>query len=292
MTVNEPQVSAFVGHFDGRHAPGLRDLGKAVQASHTLMRAHAQGVSVLRELCSPGTKVGVALDLHTIYPFSDGVSDMEAARRVDGKANRWFLDPVMKGKYPEDMLELYTRYGVAPSISPEHMASIASQKVDFLGVNFYFPERVYESDAGGALKYRTGQLKDCKRTEMGWEINPQSFYELLVRIRDDYGNPPIFITENGAACADQRVERGQVQDDDRIEYLGSHLRELERAIEHGVKVQGYFLWSLMDNFEWGYGYSKRFGIIHVDYATQARTWKKSAGWYRGVIASHGGTLED
>jgi beta-glucosidase len=290
MTVNEPQVSAFVGHHIGRHAPGIRDFGKAVQASHTLMRAHALGVGVLRDLCPPDVKVGVAIDLHTMYPLTDGISDVEAAVRADGRENRWFLDPVLKGKYPADMLELYTRNGVAPVIHAEDLVSFAAHPVDFLGVNFYFPERVYESDAGGVARYEVGQLKGSPRTAMDWEINPDSFFELLVRIKNDYSNPAIVITENGAAFPDDRMEKGQVQDDDRIDYLASHLRALERAIEHGVKVQAYYLWSLMDNFEWGYGYSKRFGITHVDYATQARTWKKSAGWYQSVIASNGTTL--
>ena len=291
MTLNEPQCSSFVAHADGRHAPGTRDFGKAVEVSHMLMRAHALGVGALRQLCTPDVKVGIALDLHTIYPFTDGQSDLEAARRADGRANRWFLDPVMKGTYPADMLELYASHGVGPSIQPEHMRSLASQHVDFLGVNFYFPERVYETDEGGVVRYKAGQLKHCQRTEMGWEVNPESFFELLVRLKEEYDNPAIVITENGAAFPDTRVERGQVQDDDRIEYLDSHLRAVQRAIRNGVDVQGYFLWSLMDNFEWGFGYGKRFGITHVDYGTLARTWKKSAQWYRDVIASGGAALQ-
>ena len=292
LTLNEPQCSSFVSYADGRHAPGVRDYGKAVQVSHTLMRAHALGVGALRQLCPPDVRVGAAIDLHTMYPRTDSQSDLEAAHRADGKANRWFLDPVMKGTYPADILELYTRAGVAPDIQPDHMKSLAAQHVDFLGVNFYFPERVSESDAGGIPRYTSGPREGSPVTDMGWEINAESFLELLVRLKKDYNNPAIFITENGAAFSDSRVKDGEVQDDDRIEYLGSHLGALRRAIQQGVNVQGYFLWSLMDNFEWGYGFGKRFGIIHVDYGTQVRTWKKSAGWYRDVIASHGVSLQD
>jgi beta-glucosidase len=166
----------------------------------------------------------------------------------------------------------------------------SSNPVDFVGVNYYFPQRVYASDAGGVLGFEYGQLKDSPRTEMGWEVYPEGLCDLLIRLKNDYGDPALVISENGAAFPDRVVEKGQVQDHDRIEYLASHLRESRRAIEHGVKLQGYYLWSLMDNFEWGYGYSKRFGITHVDYHTQARTWKKSATWYQSVIASNGTVL--
>jgi beta-glucosidase len=290
MTLNEPQCSAFVGHADGRHAPGLKDFGAAVQASHVLLRAHALAVAEFRELCPAGSRIGIALDLHTMYPYTDGISDVEAAHRADGKANRWFLDPVLKGTYPSDILEAYRRHGVAPRIEDKDLETLASNPVDFVGVNYYFPERVCANDRGGVLGIEFGVPKDSPKTDMGWEVYPEGLYDLLMRLKNDYGNPALFITENGAAYADRVVSKGQVQDDDRIDYLASHLREARRAIEHGVKLQGYFLWSLMDNFEWGFGFSKRFGITHVDYRTQARTWKKSGSWYQLVIATNGGSL--
>ena len=290
MTLNEPWVSAFAGHYQGVHAPGSRDFATAVQAAHELLRAHAAGMAAMRELCPPDTRIGIALDLHTVYPWSDGVSDREAARRADGQKNRWFLDPVLKGTYPADMMELYRRRGAAPRVDPGDMQKIAEAKVDFLGVNYYFPQRVFESDAGGIPGFETRNADGLPLTEMGWEVNPESLFEMLLRLKEEYSDPVIFITENGAAYPDQKVERGQVQDDDRIEYLHGHLGEARRAIQHGVKLQGYYLWSLLDNFEWGWGYSRRFGITHVDFRTQVRTWKKSAGWYQSVIATNGSNL--
>ncbi|MCX7030868.1 MAG: GH1 family beta-glucosidase [Spirochaetes bacterium] len=290
MTLNEPWVSAFAGHWQGVHAPGLKDFGTAVQAAHVLLHAHALAVSAFRELGARDARIGIALDLHQVYPWSDGVSDQEAARRCDGHVNRWFLDPVFKGTYPKDMLDLYARHHAAPHEHTGDAEALAAHPMDFLGVNYYFPQRVYASDAGGLLGYESGRLEDRQRTEMDWEVHPDGLYDLLLRLKGDYGDPAIFITENGAAFKDQRVEKGQVQDDDRIGYLDGHIRAARRAIERGVKLQGYFLWSLLDNFEWSFGYRQRFGITHVDFATQARTWKKSAGWYQRVIATNGGAL--
>jgi beta-glucosidase len=170
------------------------------------------------------------------------------------------------------------------------LEALAAHPVDFLGVNYYFPNRVYASDAGGILGYENGRIADRQRTEMDWEVYPDGLEDLLLRLKADYGDPALFITENGAAFKDRRVEKGQVQDDDRIAYLDGHLRAARRAIERGVRLQGYFLWSLLDNFEWSFGYSRCFGITHVDFATQERAWKKSAGWYQRVIATNGGVL--
>ena len=290
MTLNEPQCAAFVGHFDGRHAPGLKDFKTAVQVSHELMRAHSLAVSEFRELCRTDCSIGIALDMHTMYPYTDGMSDVEAATKADGQVNRWFLDPVLTGKYPADVMEIYAKHGVAPRIEHDDLSVLSSNPVDFVGVNYYFPQRVYASDAGGVLGFEYGQLKDVPKTEMGWEVYPEGLCDLLIRLKNDYADPKLVITENGAAYPDAIVENGQVQDHDRIEYLASHLREARRAIEHGVKLQGYYLWSLMDNFEWGFGYGKRFGITHVDFRTQARTWKKSGSWYQSVIATNGANL--
>jgi len=290
MTLNEPWVASFVGHFHGRHAPGIRDFATAVQAGHVLLRAHALAVGSFRELAARDARVGFALDLHPAYPWSDGQSDAEAARRCDGHCNRWFLDPVCKGAYPKDMLDLYAAHHAAPRVHDGDMDALAAHPVDFLGVNYYFPHRVYASDAGGLLGYEHGRLRDCRRTQMDWEVHPDGLYDLLLRLKADYGDPAVFITENGAAFEDLRVEKGQVQDDDRIEYLDGHLRAARRAIERGVRLRGYFLWSLLDNFEWSFGYRRRFGITHVDFATQARTWKKSASWYRRVISTNGASL--
>ena len=179
MTLNEPWVSAFVGHFQGRHAPGIKDFATAVQAGHVLLHAHALAVGAFRELGVRDARVGIALDLHPVYPWSDGLSDEEAARRCDGHCNRWFLDPVFKGTYPKDMLELYARHHAAPRVHEGDAEALARHPVDFLGVNYYFPHRVYASDAGGLLGYEFGRLKDRPHTEMGWEVYPDGLFELL-----------------------------------------------------------------------------------------------------------------
>jgi beta-glucosidase len=291
ITLNEPQVSAFVGYAHGRHAPGLADYHLAVQASHELMMAHAFAVEVYRELCPGKGAIGITLNLHSVYPLTDSMEDEAATRLADGVANRWYLDPVFKGGYPQDVLDLYTSKGVVQAFHEDDLAQLGKNKPDFIGVNFYFPQRVRRIDPHHPiLGFETVIPPDCPKTEMGWEVYPEGLHDLLVRLDRDYGSPVLSITENGAAYADKKVERGQVQDDDRISYIASHLRECLRAVNGGVKLASYYVWSLMDNFEWAYGYAMRFGLTHVDYRTQARTWKKSAGWYRDLIASNGASL--
>ena len=290
VTLNEPWVAAFAGHAQGMHAPGIRDFGKAVQASHILLLAHALAMEAYPQTSPSRERIGITLDLHTVYPYSDGVSDGEAARIADGYHNRWFLDPVFRGQYPEDMMGLFTRKGKAPDVHEKDMELLRGHPPDFLGVNYYFPLRAYATDSHPVLGFDSKAPRGCEKTGMGWEVYPSGLSDLLIRLSKDYGDPAIMITENGAAYKDEVVAGGQVQDHDRIEYLRSHLVESLRAIEAGVKLQGYLLWSLLDNFEWAYGFSKRFGITHVDFATQARTWKKSANWYQSVIASNGAAM--
>ena len=290
MTLNEPQCAAFLGYGEGVHAPGKRDQGAAIQSSHVLLHAHALAVQAYRQVSPSHGRIGIAIDVHPMYPYSDGVSDQEAAHVADGRTNRWFLDPVMKGTYPEDILGLYTRHRVAPRVEPGDLDLLKANPVDFLGLNYYFPQRPYASDAGGFLGFQCAEGKGWPVTEMGWEVYPEGLFDILAQVRRDYDDPVLMISENGAAYEDTRVVDGLVQDDDRIEYLASHLSEARKAIQNGVKLEGYFLWSLMDNFEWSFGFSRRFGITHVDFHTQARTWKKSAGWYRDVIATNGAGL--
>jgi beta-glucosidase len=290
MTINEPQVVAFLGYERGIHAPGIRDYGTAVQASHELLVAHSLAMQAYRQLSPVHGRIGIALDLHPVWPVGDGPADEEAARIGDGFSNRWYLDALYKGAYPADMLELYKKRGVSPRIEDDDMAQLGKQKPDFLGVNYYFPTRVRASDSHEVLGYEGVTPADCRKTEMGWEIHPGALHELLVRLKGEYADPRLYISENGAAFADRSEEKGQVRDDDRIDYIGSHLREARRAIEDGVALDGYFVWSFMDNFEWAQGYDKRFGITHVDYRTQARTWKKSGSWYQSVIATNGAAL--
>jgi beta-glucosidase len=188
------------------------------------------------------------------------------------------------------MMSLYTKNKVAPHTEPADFELFRTNPVDFIGLNYYFPERVYASDEGGFLGFQHGLKRECTRTEMGWEVHPEGMYDILAQVKKEYDDPVMIITENGAAFPDHRVAAGQVQDDDRIDYISTHLSEARRAIQDGVRLEGYFLWTLMDNFEWVHGFSKRFGITHVDFHTQARTWKKSANWYQQVIASNGAKL--
>ena len=263
----------------------------AVQASHVLMVAHALAVEAYRESSPAAHRIGITLDLHPVYPWTDGASDIEAARVADGRSNRWFLDPVCHGLLPADILVLYEAARVAPRIESKDLSLLASHPCDFLGVNYYFPFRALASDADPILHFECAVHRESEKTEMGWEVCPEGLYDLLLRLKEDYGNPPLMITENGAAFPDREIVKGQVQDDDRIEYIRTHLENARRAISRGVKLEGYFLWTLLDNFEWSFGFSRKFGITSVDRATLGRTWKKSASWFQRVIATNGGSLD-
>ncbi len=292
ITLNEPWVTAFCGHSTGEHAPGVRDFTAAVQAAHVQLLAHALAVEAYPQESPVRGRIGITLNLSPVYPITDSGEDEEAAHVADGYLNRWFLDPVFRAAYPADMLALYQRHGRAPKTQEHDFALLRAHPVDFLGVNYYSPKRVRRSDAQPVLGFEDVVPPDCPKTEMGWEIHPRSLFHLVTRIARDYGNPAMMITENGAAFRDEVRVNGQVRDDDRIAYLADHLREARAAIEAGAKLEGYFLWSLLDNFEWSFGYSRRFGITAVDFPTQVRTWKKSAGWYQQVVATGGAAIDE
>jgi beta-glucosidase len=292
ITLNEPWVSAFAGYAMGVHAPGATDFGQAVEAAHVLLLAHARALQAYRQVSPVKGRIGITLDLHPVYPHTDSAEDGAAALVADGYHNRWFLDPVFHGSYPEDMLRLYRSKGKAPHLQPADLELLRSEKPDFLGVNYYFPLRVFRTDVHHPiLGFEAILPPDCQKTEMGWEVHPKGLYELLTRLARAYDNPLLFITENGAAFPDDREAGGQIQDDDRVAYLQSHLRECLHALRDGVRLGGYFVWSLIDNFEWAFGYSRKFGISRVDYRTLSRTWKKSASWYQKLIATGGASLE-
>jgi beta-glucosidase len=282
ITHNEPWVVAFLGHAEGRKAPGLRDWPTALRVSHHLLVSHGLAVQALRAGTPEGTPVGITLNLHPQRPVR--ADDQAAARIADGYANRWFLDPVLRGSYPEDLVEVFARsFGPPDSVLPGDLA-LTSQPIDFLGVNYYFPNRVAADPAVAPLGVRhtdpVGPL-----TTMGWEQDPSGLHEILTRVARDYGSPPIYITENGAAFDDGNVVEGYVDDPARVEYLESHLAALAHAIADGVDVRRYFAWSFLDNFEWEHGYDQRFGLVHVDYDTQRRVPKRSGLWYRDHIAA-------
>ena len=283
ITHNEPWVVAFLGHAEGVKAPGIRDWVTALRASHHLLVSHGMAVGALRAGGGPGTRVGITLNLAPVWPASSSEDDRAAALRMDGYLNRWFLDPVFRGRYPEDMVELFERrYGPLDAAQSGDRA-LMSAPIDFLGVNYYMPKRVRASLGNGPLGFE--QVNGgSPLTAMGWEVEPDGLVELLLRLRRDYGEVPIYITENGAAFDDGEVVNGTVDDPERVAYLRDHLAALERAVAEGVDVQRYFAWSLLDNFEWEHGYDKRFGIVRVDYETQRRIPKRSGLWYRDYIA--------
>jgi beta-glucosidase len=284
ITHNEPWVTSFLGYGLGVKAPGLRDWPAALRAAHHALLAHGTVVRDFRDAGRAG-RIGLTLDLTVANPASASAADATAAYRLDGHHNRWFLDAVFRGSYPEDMLELYER-GLGPfeALRDGDLETI-SQPVDFLGVNFYRPNLVA---AGGTNVLDAHEAEqDAAQTNMGWPIVPGALTELLLRVKHDYGDIPLLITENGAAF-DDRLDDGAVDDVRRVDYLRTHIAAVERAVAQGVDVRGYYVWSLLDNFEWEWGYSKRFGIVYVDYPTQQRIPKRSALWYRDLIASKNG----
>jgi beta-glucosidase len=277
ITQCEPWVVAWLGYGIGEHAPGRADEADALAAAHHVLLAHGRAAEALRA-ASSHAKVGITIDLVAFHPLTDSPDDVAAVARSDGFRNRWILDPVLRGAYPKDMLELYEP--ILPPIENGDLQTIAAP-LDFLGVNYYTRSVVRADPSGGDPV--TVSSDDAERTGMGWEVYPDGLLELLVRLDDEYELPPLYVTENGAAFPDSR-SNGTVSDPQRISYVDRHLQAIARAIEHGVPVHGYFLWSLLDNFEWTHGYSQRFGIVYVDYATLERVPKESYYWYRDVIA--------
>ncbi|WP_434577399.1 GH1 family beta-glucosidase [Thermoanaerobacterium thermosaccharolyticum] len=283
ITLNEPWCSSFLSYFIGEHAPGHKDLGEAVLVSHNLLLAHGKAVEIFRDINSSDSKIGITLNLNEVFPATDSPEDKAAARIADGFQNRWFLDPIFKGEYPKDMLELFGKYAKTDFITDGDLKRI-SQKLDFLGVNYYTRAVVKKGNDGILNAEQTDVYNE--KTEMGWEVYPESLYNILMRLKNEYTfDLPLYITENGAAYKDVVSEDGRVHDEKRIEFLKKHFKQAKRFIDDGGKLRGYFVWSLMDNFEWAHGYSKRFGIVYVDYETEKRILKDSALWYKNLIST-------
>ena len=280
-THNEPFCAALVGNYMGVHAPGKKDLKSALVVSHHLLLSHGLVVRAFRKFQFENSSIGITLNLTPATAASKDEKDIIAAKMSDGFVNRWFLDPVLKGRYPKDMIEFYEKMvGVLDFIEEGDLA-IISTDMDFLGINYYTRNIVKYSE-GDQLKFQ-GIDGGSEKTEMGWEICPSSLYQLLVRIKDEYTKLPLYITENGAAFDDSVTKDNKIHDIDRINYIKAHLQVLQEFIEVGGNLKGYYLWSFMDNFEWAYGYSKRFGMVYINYDTQERILKDSALWYKNVI---------
>ncbi|MFI1094455.1 GH1 family beta-glucosidase [Streptomyces sp. NPDC020917] len=280
-TLNEPLCSAWIGHLEGTMAPGWTDLSAAVRASFHLHLGHGLAVQALRAAHSD-LRIGIVNNLSPIVAASDRDEDVAAARRADGHTNRWWLDPIHGRGYPQDMVELY---GVELPVKDGDMELIAAP-LDWLGLNYYFPQTVVDDPTGPAPHAKMTYVPGLRRTAMDWEVNAGGLEQLLVRLSEEYGARKIFVTENGSAYLDTVGEDGQVDDPERVEYLEEHLAACARAVGRGVPLAGYYAWSLLDNFEWAYGYDKRFGLVHVDYATQVRTVKGSGRRYADIIAAH------
>ncbi|WP_329108610.1 GH1 family beta-glucosidase [Micromonospora sp. NBC_01699] len=296
-TLNEPWCSAFLGYGSGAHAPGLSDPEAAVQAGHHLMLGHGLAVRAIKE-ARPDHDLGITLNLYAVSPERDTAADADAARRIDGLANRFFLDPVLLGEYPPDVVEDLAEVTDFKHVRDGDM-EIISTPLSVLGINYYSrhvvaapvegvePEPYWRAPSNwpGSEHVRF-VTRGVPVTDMNWEIDAPGLVEVLERVYREYPELPLYVTENGAAFVDEVVD-GEVDDIDRVAYFDAHLRACHTAITSGVPLRGYFAWSLMDNFEWAWGYTKRFGMIHVDYDSQLRTPKSSARWYADVIRRNG-----
>ncbi|MFG2833772.1 GH1 family beta-glucosidase [Streptomyces zaomyceticus] len=295
-TLNEPWCSAFLGYGNGVHAPGRTSALASLRAAHHLNLAHGLGARTLRGALPGSAEVSLTLNLHAVRAFSEAPEDVDAARRIDAVGNRIFLDPVFHGRLPEDLVRDTASITDWSFVADGDLATAAAP-IDSLGINYYAPSvaaaGTSESPSpwAGAERHVRFEPLPGPRTAMDWPVDADGLHELLVRLRDELPNTPLVITENGAAYDDYADPSGNVKDPERVAYLHAHLAAVHRALADGADVRGYFLWSLLDNFEWAYGYGKRFGIVHVDFATQRRTLKDSARWYAEVIA-RGGLLEE
>jgi len=296
ITLNEPQVVANHGYREGNHAPGLRDPGAAAAANHHLLLGHGLAVSAMRAQLPADTPVGITLDLHPVKLVGDTRYDaLERARLVaDADLNGLYLEPLLSGQYPA-----HARAALTPPdylIASGDMATI-SQPIDFLGINYYAclylragdpadlrkNELLSKTGVPGVVEYRPDSLE---RTAMGWLVDADGLYDLLMRLSKDAPGLPLYVTENGRAVEDYVTPEGTVHDPERVRYLHQHLSAAAKAINDGASLAGYYVWSLLDNFEWGWGYQKRFGIVFVDFGTQRRIPKSSAGFYSGVIRAN------
>ena len=296
ITLNEPWVSSFIGYTTGHHAPGKQDLGDGVIAAHHLLLGHGLAVESLRSTTN-SCDLGITVNLSVAVPASTSELDVKVASRHDDQLDRWFLDPILKGSYPESLLEEYVGIVGDDFIHADDMATISAD-IDFLGVNYYTRNILAARDEAHEPWTRKTTLSEfgdfndvtpheTPRTTKDWPIDPDGLHDLLVWITESYGKIPLYVTENGAAFIDYVDQSGAVHDSQRVDYLRDHFAAAHRALASGVDLRGYFVWSLFDNFEWADGYSQRFGLVFIDYHTQERILKDSARWYKSVISANG-----
>jgi beta-glucosidase len=290
VTHNEPFNVTFFGHVLGRHAPGHRRVWRLLTVSHHLLLSHGLAVRAFRDIAPqtasdlPPAQIGIALAVWPNYPLTRHPADVAASHRFDTLSNRLFLELLFKAHYPPDVMRFFRRRLIRPPVQPGDLDLIASP-IDFFGINTYsriVNRAVWYDPLLGVRPV----ILDGPKTAMGWEIYPPCIYDAAMLVRE-YTQLPLYVTENGAAFHDEPSADGAIDDAPRVAYLHAHLAEAHRLVRDGVDLRGYYVWSLLDNFEWEWGYSKRFGLIHVDFATQQRTWKRSAVWYQAVIARNG-----
>lgn len=280
MTINEPWVVATLGYVTGEHAPGHESEEEGLTVAHHTLLAHGLATQALRA-AAPGAEVGIVLNMDDFVPRSTHLADQRAAYAASGSMNRWYADPVFTGLYPQDT-EIAKHWDEHPVFDGD--LAIISTPIDFLGLNYY-TRKVIEDEGFDDVERPAPLIDaDLPRTSMGWEVYPNGLRDVLMWIHETYDRPAIYITENGAAFADE-VSEQRVHDPERTAFLRDHIDAVAEAIQSGVDVRGYFAWSLLDNFEWAHGYHQRFGLIHVDFPTQTRTFKDSGRWYRDMIAA-------
>ena len=287
MTHNEPSVAAILGHLSGQHAPGVKDVEQTVRTAHHLLLSHGWSVPIIRRN-SPAAEVGIVLNANHMVPASPSIADRDARRIGDGMWVRWFLDPLYGCQYPADIVEHYRQQekrDVMDCVQPGDFEAIATP-IDFVGLNYYMRQAV-RADVPEEENLPVTVVEEGEHTEMGWEVYPDGLHNLLSCFHHDYQIPKLYVTENGASYSTGPDADGRVRDVKRTQYLRDHFAAAQRAIDAGVPLAGYFVWSLIDNFEWAHGYSQRFGIIWNDYETQERILKDSALWYKDVIKNNG-----
>jgi len=288
VTLNEPWVVTDGGYLHGALAPGHSNLFEAPIASHNLLRAHGAAVEAYR--AEGRHEIGLVVNLEPKYPYTKNAEDVAAAARSDAYMNRHYLDPVFFGAYPEEMREIF---GAAWREWPSADFDLIRQRIDFLGVNYYTRGVTRHAPETWPVKAASVRQPHATYTETGWEVYPQGLADTLLWVAERYGDPPIYVTENGAAFFDPpKPIGGRVADPLRVHYLDEHLKAVRAAIAKGADIRGYMAWSLLDNLEWSLGFSKRFGIIHVDFETLARTPKDSASRYARIIATNGAALDE
>ncbi|NTV62375.1 MAG: family 1 glycosylhydrolase, partial [Oscillochloris sp.] len=283
-THNEPFIQTFYGYGNGLYAPGRRNPWAVLAVGHHLLLSHGLAVEAFRAANLPGAQIGIVLIIWPHHSASLHPADLRAARRTDGAMQRIFLDPLFRGEYPADMLRHFGRRLMRPPVRPGDLA-IISRPIDFVGVNTY-SRLVQAADWRDPLAGARQVPPTGPTTAMGWEIYPECIVEALQKVRE-YTPLPLYITENGAAFDDTLGPDGKVDDTARVAYLHAHIAAARRAISHGIDLRGYFVWTLLDNFEWSHGTTKRFGLFYTDYPTQRRIWKRSAEFFRAVIARNG-----